>query len=226
MNNSPKLKNPHNRFPFYILKNVDQKSEFWRVWRNAGIGGSDAPIVMGENPWNTLERLMEIKTSYPDKQVRENEAMITGAKREPYARKKYIETTGEKFFPLCIQHKELHWMRASLDGITKNLSRVVEIKCGDRAYEYAQDGRVKPEYVGQLQHIMAITGISKIDYWAWVPGKRGILIEYDRDEEYVRKMVNAEYEFYKMISCVFDPCIDTDAMITDNQPILSHYISE
>src|SRR5581483_972237 len=35
----------------YTIVDLRQGTQEWLGWRNQGIGASDAPIIMGENPW-------------------------------------------------------------------------------------------------------------------------------------------------------------------------------
>ena len=38
---------------------LDQSGPEWHEWRSAGIGGSDAGVVMGKNPWMNEDQLVQ-----------------------------------------------------------------------------------------------------------------------------------------------------------------------
>jgi putative phage-type endonuclease len=98
-----------------------QGSDGWHRWRNAGIGGSDAPAVLGLSPWTSVEQLWRAKVSHyhglektPAKP--DNPAMRRGRALEPVARTLYEEWMGWQAFPLCVMHDEHDFLKASLDG--------------------------------------------------------------------------------------------------------------
>ena len=179
-----------------LYKEIDLKqgTPEWRKWRNGGFGSSDIPALMGENPWRSVRALIEGKKGL--KKEFQNAAMRRGHMLESEARQKYIEEVGREYYPICIQHTKYFWARASLDGISADRNYVVEIKCGKSAYEKAVNFEVPQYYYGQLQHILFVTGLDLIDYWCYLPGREGILIEVERDHGYISDLVE-KCEMYK-----------------------------
>ena len=45
----------------YIKVSIQQGTKEWLEWRSQGIGASDAPAIMGENPWKRPETLLQEK---------------------------------------------------------------------------------------------------------------------------------------------------------------------
>ena len=45
----------------YTIVNLRQNTPKWLEWRGQGIGASDAPAVMGENPWKSADYLLKEK---------------------------------------------------------------------------------------------------------------------------------------------------------------------
>jgi hypothetical protein len=43
--------------------------------------------------------------------------------------------------------------------------------------------RVPRYYVGQLQHILAVTGLRDIDFWCYLPGLQEVHLRQLREEE-------------------------------------------
>ena len=42
---------------FRKITHLKQGTSKWRNWRKGVIGASDAPTIMGENPWKDIESL-------------------------------------------------------------------------------------------------------------------------------------------------------------------------
>ena len=183
----------------YSIIDFEQGSQVWLEWRNHGIGASDAPVIMGENPWKKIGKLLQEKRNPPITGFK-NQAMIRGIRLEPEARTAYNSETGYDVSPLCIQNIAHEWMRASLDGISTDGSVVVEIKCGRSVYRKTTASHKVPSYYfGQLQHILAVTGLTTIDFWCYLPGKPNLLVPVQRDDKYIEKLILKEYEFWKLV---------------------------
>ncbi len=182
-------------YPYKIV-DLDQGSPEWHAWRSRGIGASDAPAIMDENPWKSREWLLKEKLN--ESKVRMNEAMRRGTQLEPEARSRYERFTGIKVRPVCLESKEIDWMRASLDGLAHDGNTVIEIKCGTSAYKHATNkGRPPGYYIGQLQHILAVTGLSRIDFWCYLPGRPEIHLPIDRDDGYIERLIETESKFWE-----------------------------
>ncbi len=186
----------------YTIVNLDQGTRTWIEWRRQGIGASDAPTVMGENPWKSEEYLLREKTG----RVREGKmsaVMVRGMQLEPEARASYIAESGLEVFPACLQSSLYSWQRASIDGFSKDGKSAVEIKCGKSVYEStASTRRVPGYYVGQLQHILSVTGLAEIDFWCYLPDCKGILLTVTRDEKYIARLIEKEREFWNRVLAV------------------------
>ena len=103
--------------------------------------------------------------------------------------------------PACLQSLHHDWLRASVDGITADGHRVVEIKCGESAYrKTANTGSPPSYYVGQLQHILAVTGLPVLDFLCFLPPRPPLLIEVARDDQYIRTLLEKEQKFWSGIT--------------------------
>jgi len=77
------------------------------------------------------------------------------------------------------------------------LDAVVEIKCGTSVYgKTAELGCVPDYYFGQLQHILAVTGLPSIDFWCYLPGRPELLVPVKRDDYYISRLLEAEHLFW------------------------------
>lgn len=183
----------------FSIVELAQDSDEWLRWRHNGIGASDAAIVMGESKYSTFGKLLIEKSSSASRN-KTNKAMERGKRLEPFARDSYIKKTGIDVSPLCIQSHKYTWMRASLDGLSKNLDSAVEIKCGKGTYAAVKKRRGVPRnYFGQLQHILAITGFEKMDFWCYCPPNSSICLSVNRDERYIETLISKEIEFWQRL---------------------------
>lgn len=172
---------------------LQQGSDEWRKWRSQGVGASDAPVIMGENPWKGVSQLLKDKCSGRNFQ---NEAMRRGQEMEPEARRAFEEKFQITLTPLCLQSTDYEWLRASVDGMTQTYDRVIEIKCGRKSYSQTlASQRVQDYYYGQLQHILAVTKLDEIDYWCYQPGLTPVHLCVPRNNEYIERMLIAEASF-------------------------------
>src|SRR5271156_5785312 len=181
------------------IERLHQNTPEWHHWRMQGIGASDAPVIMGETPFKTPRTLWSIKTG------RRQEGSVGPAARrgrqlERFARREYERQTGIQMEPLCLVHEEFEWMRASLDGLSFDGSKLLEIKCplSPRDRASAQQGRIPSQYHAQLQHKLEVSGAERAHYWSF-HGTDGILIETRPDREYAKRLVEAEAGFWQLV---------------------------
>ena len=62
--------------------------------RRNGIGGSDASVVMGKNPWRSIQQLWEDKTGKTPVLENSNEYTYWGNVMEGIIRKEFMNRTG------------------------------------------------------------------------------------------------------------------------------------
>jgi putative phage-type endonuclease len=190
---------PEFSSPHFTIIELEQGTNEWHEWRRKGIGSSDAPAIMGENPFKTAAQLLKEKRE-PAKESVQNEAMALGLQLEPEARKRYIAKTGTEVRPTCLQSTRHDWLRASLDGFAVSRDSVVEIKCGQSVYRKTSEYRTVPGYYyGQMQHILAVTGFGHLDFWCYWPGCSGLLLPIQRNEAYIERLLIKELEFWKLV---------------------------
>jgi putative phage-type endonuclease len=184
---------------FEIIK-LHQGTDEWKEWRRNGIGASDAPTIMGENPYKNINQLV-IEKRDPFKKSYENYSMALGNQLEPEARKRYIAKKGITVEPVCLQSSIHNWLRASLDGFNLQSKTVVEIKCGESVYRKTLATKYVPQYYyGQLQHILAITGFEDLDFFCYLPNRPELLLNVKRNNVYIERMLKKEYDFWENIN--------------------------
>lgn len=178
--------------------NIPQTGQAWHDWRSEGIGATDAGIIIADG--KGAETLLRVKTGKKEASVYQSPEMLRGKDLEPEARAAYIKEVGITVKPACVENIKTRWLRASLDGISEDGETVVEIKCGDKDYEDVSASGVLPkQYMAQMQHILAVTGLDSLDLWCYVSGKQGIKIPVPRDDEYIQRLFKSETAFWKRV---------------------------
>lgn len=182
--------------PYQIIPLVERTPAWWE-WRRSGIGSSDAATIVGVNRAKSVERLL-VEKQHPRKESARHFAEERSAKSERQARAQYCRTVGILVEPACVQSLARPWQRVSLDGLSADGERAVEIKCGKANYDAAA-ARQRParHHFPQLQHILAVTGLPAIDYWCYCPPHPPLRLEVKRDEAYIERLLAAEEAFWK-----------------------------
>jgi putative phage-type endonuclease len=204
------------------MSQMQQGSPEWHSWRLGGIGGSDAPIVMGVSPWMDLMTLWRIKTGEIVVEDRPNEAMLRGIELEPVARAAYEAATGNIVEPALAIHPEFDWLRASLDGLSFDGDLAIEVKCpGRSSHNEAKEGRVPDVYWPQVQHCLLACGAKRLDYWSF-DGTDGVLVPVEPDAAYQLLLLEKEMAFWELVKSKTPPpqatyegefrCTDTELL--------------
>jgi putative phage-type endonuclease len=194
------------------IERLQQNTPEWHRWRRQGIGASDAPVIMGENPFKTLRALWSIKTGR-SQEAPAGPAARRGRELERFARRAYERRTGIQVEPLCLVHEEQEWMRASLDGLSFDGSTLVEIKCplNPRDHLTAQQGRIPSQYHAQLQHQLEVSRADRAHYWSFQRSE-GVLIELRPDKEYAGRLIEAEAAFWQRVKDDHWPELEGDEL--------------
>ena len=186
-----------------IEHELKQGTEEWLEFRKRKIGASDAPVIMGVAPkrWGkTPYKLWQLKLGRCDEQPM-SYAMQRGHQLEPKARKDIELMHGCSLEPAVLEHPEHSWMVASMDGYNRRKGIGLEIKWVSKVdTDLARLGQVPDHYYPQLQHQMAVSGLSKIHYYS-CHEEGNVLLEVPRDEEYIEELIRKEQEF---LQCVLD----------------------
>lgn len=185
------------------LKLVDlaERREAWLKERRAGIGGSDAPAVLGVSSFKTPLELFTEKLGLTDDAV-QNERMEWGLRLEGAVIDAYGEKTGrdvkrgEQF--TLTRSKRHDFMFATLDATINDPAKgpgTLQVKCS----EYGWDGEVPPEYLVQIQHEMEVADLNWGSLAVLVRGNHFEHIDVDRHPRIVAHIVEREAEFMERL---------------------------
>lgn len=194
----------------------------WYAARKGGIGASDAPIIMGHSPWKTISALYKEKqTPYVEGTETSNFAMEHGRAMEPEAYEAFIEMTG---FTMAYDtdamfqwNQELKfdgklWQFATFDGLIYDdpfiQDTFVEIKCPlrEKTHLQARNGEIPEHYYTQMQHQMSVHPQKPpFAYYFSYFQTEGIILKIDRDEEAIKKIIDAELAFMECLKSCTPP---------------------
>lgn len=184
---------------------LSQGTPEWLEMRKNYIGASDAPIIMGVSPFKRADGLR--KTPYVlwmeklDLLPAETEtsAMRYGKVMEEPARQAYEKEVGDFFAPKVCFHKDISYLMASLDGLSIDGKKAVEIKNANAEdHMLAKKKKIPKKYFPQLQQQLGCTELDGMDYYSFHK-REGVIVEVYRDDDYLEEMYAKEKEFWDFV---------------------------
>jgi putative phage-type endonuclease len=167
--------------------------------RRSGIGGSDAPAVLGLSKYKTPFELYLEKRGEIQRKPVQNEAARWGTVLEPAIIQEYAERTGRTVRrPFgVIRHSKLPYMTANIDGFTDD-GTLLEVKTARTSEGWGVPGSAEiPEaYLIQVQHYFTVTELRRADIAVLIGGQDFRIYHVDHDDELERLIVEAEAQFW------------------------------
>jgi len=190
-----------------IKIDLEQGSQEWLDFRKTKIGASDSASILGigfKSPYALWQEKLGLSETIV------NAAMRRGTENEPLAIAAFAMEEGVIVKPAVYIHPKHEWMAASLDGISSDLKVAVEVKCPGRIdHEIASNKKVPPKYVPQLQHQMEVMGLDEMFYLSYQTESTYCFKVY-RDQKFIDKMIEKEYEFYECVQNLVAPFSEND----------------
>jgi|SRR6185437_463481 len=182
---------------------IKQRTKSWLEFRRSHVCASDASIIIGSNPYKTIEKLYDEKIKCYEQPM--TSYMQRGIDLEPIALREFEKETGLIMFPSVGVHDEFDWMAASFDGMTIEGDAIVEIKCpGKKDHAIAMQGEIPKHYFPQLQHQIHVSGLDFTYYYSF-DGDKGIIIQVNRDQGFIDNLVAKEFEFWQSLATLNSP---------------------
>lgn len=185
---------------------MEQGTLEWRLARCGFVGASSVTDVLakgqGVTRKNYMMRLLTERLTGIPVETYKSDAMDWGTETEPMARMAYEFETGNSVEQVgFILHKTIEWFGASPDGLMSD--RGLEIKCPNTTthIDTLLTGKIKKEYIYQMQTGMAVTGLDKWDFVSYdprLPPNLQLFIKtVDRDESIIQEIETGVIEFLK-----------------------------
>lgn len=188
----------------------DISREEWLKLRKEGLGGSDASVVMGVNPWKSPMDLWLEKTDQYEEDI-DSEAAYWGSVLEDIVAREFTKRTGLKVRRrnAILQHHAYPFMLANVDRLIVGKKAGLEVKTGS-AYgaKNWQDDQIPEMYYAQVQHYMFVTGLPVWHIAALIGGQTFIVREVYEDQKYQEIMVDAEWDFWQLVQTNTPPPAD------------------
>lgn len=173
--------------------------------RTRGIGGSDAPAIVGLSPWRSpldvyLEKVGEAPPSA------DSAAMYWGRALEDVLAEEYARRTGAKLRRVnrTLVHPVHPFVIGHVDREVVAHERgpgILEVKtAGRRTEDWGEEGtdEVPEHYLVQVQHYLAVTGRAWADVAVLFLGERCFAVYHvRRDDELVDVLLREEVRFWR-----------------------------
>jgi putative phage-type endonuclease len=169
----------------------------WHAWRKKHITATSTAKILGDSPWGDASDVYNAMMG--DVKIFETAAMQRGTELEPYARKFLEKKHGIALDGDVVVESTIHtFMGASLDAISKDRTRLFEIKCpGEKTMAKALQGEIDPQYEWQCQKQMFVMGLDEMKLFFYFNDYVNIEFEMKRRPNWIKELIEAEVAFYE-----------------------------
>lgn len=181
-------------------------------WRQLGIGGSDAPAIMGDSPWRNKHDVWKEKTSGTTCNF-DTVAMKYGRDHEEESRAAFEKHMGIPITASRMVSPSNPWLRGNFDGWNESKGVLVEIKNiykNKADHDHVKTTKKTPaKYYAQCQHYMAVLSECGFDvpgmyYMSTFQGDQ-VIIEVPKDDSYIQLLLKEEKELWDMVLTKTEP---------------------
>jgi len=173
-------------------------TEQQREARMHGLGGSDAPAVLGISPFRTPVQLWQEKTGQAEPEVLDDvEAVAWGNLLEDAVAGEFSRRTGIKLRRVneTIVSRAEPFLLANIDRRVVGVPDVVEIK----TVRGLDGDQPRADHLVQVQHYMHVGDFRHGWLVYLIAGQRLIWFEVQRDEAAIEQLLAAEREFWRHV---------------------------
>jgi predicted phage-related endonuclease len=172
--------------------------------RKQGLGGSDAPAVLGLSPWKSAIELYLDKTTPDLEDTGISPAAELGQELEGYALRKVAELYGAEGYELdghTYQSALRAWQMCTLDGKLFINGTTLYAEMKTRAFADEWQTSIPDDITAQVQHQMAVMGVDRMLLGVLFRVSGEIQwVEVPRDEEFIGKvLIPAEEKFWDRV---------------------------
>ena len=204
------------------ISTLNMPHEEWLAHRQKSIGGSDAPSIIGLNPYSSPYTVWADKLGkIPPKE--DNEAMRQGRDLEFYVAERFCEATGKKVRRenFILINPDYPFAHANVDRMVVGEDAGLECKTTSALnMKNFKNGTYPDTYYVQCVHYMMVTGCKKWYLAVLVLNKEFMVFEIERDEEEIEALAKSEAEFWRLVESKATPIADGSAATTNTISVL------
>ncbi len=192
-----------------VAEMADEKK--WLEARRAGIGGSDASIIVGLNRWKSPFQLwLEKMGKAEPEDLSGNEYVYWGKVLEEAVADRFCELTGKKVQRRgLLQMDDYSYIRASVDRMVAGENAGLECKtCNGFSAKEWEDDEVPAAYYVQCQHYMMVTGCERWYIAVLIGGNHFVWKEIPRNDHEIDLLLQAEIDFWHKVEAGIMPEVD------------------
>lgn len=188
-------------------------TEEWLEGKFQGIGGSEAGIVLGLNPWKSKlelwnEKVTKTRHLDPYADVR----LKLGNILEPFVAEEYSKMTGRKLEKRGQKiHPKYKFILGNIDREIVNDPKgpgILEIKTKNAFTDWHKED-IPAYYMAQLQHYLELYSYKWGSFAILDLGELNIKhFDVERDDSFISRLVKAEIEFWDSVEKRIPPKID------------------
>jgi len=198
----------------------DMTHEQWLEERKKGIGGSDAPTVLGLNEYCSPYSLWAEKTGklIPE-DISDKEVVRLGNDLEAYAAERWAEKTGKKVrrWNSIIRNPDYPYAHANVDRLVVGEDSGLELKTTSSwdIAKQCKDGNFPDRYYAQCVHYLMVTGAKRWHLGVLCFGTGFFDFTIERDEAEIAALAEAERVFWTCVTEDRAPGVDGTKATTD-----------
>lgn len=202
---------------------MDQGTPEWLEWRKQGIGGSDAPAVLGLCPYKTAFHLYQEKVAQNGSQVANMDTVMAKGHAVEAQIRAAFEFQAEMEFPPCLMEHPLYpFLRASLDGWNAETKRGIEIKfVGKEKIELP----IPQHHMVQVQYQMLVCGVDAWEYIRSTDGSTFKVETIPADLEMQAKLLTSCVEFWDKVQKKIPPAYEDRDWVPDEREELKDLLN-
>lgn len=191
-----------------LVRRCGDRAE-WLEARTEYLGASDAPVIMGLDPWRSPLAVWVEKRVGPQ-ETEESEPMYWGNRLEGVVADEYTTRTARETWQYdpfdIVVSRERTWQAATIDRfVGGERPGVLEVKTAS-AYRAGDWTDAAPmHYQIQLQHQLAVTDYQWGSLAVLIGGQQFRFADIERDDELIAEMLEREETFWKSVVSGAEP---------------------
>lgn len=231
---------PTLSLPQQPLTTTDDARAAWLAERRTGLGGSDAGVILGVNPYKTsLQLYLEKRGELDEPNLEDKESVRVGRDLEDYVAQRYSQRMEVKVerCTRILRHPVHAWMLGNVDRLVWEDGKRPQHKGEIRTHTllecktalgrftdktlWGADGtdEVPLTYLAQCQHYMAVSGATRCDLAVLLAGPEFRVYHIHRDNELINALIERGAEFWHRVETGnapdFDPAHPTAGALLD-----------